>query len=836
MERYTPQAKEALSLAVGMAESLNHGYVGTEHLLIGLLQEGTGVAARVLEENGVEESKVVELVSQLISPNTSVQMAENAAYTPRARRVIENSYREAVRFKAAQIGTEHILIAILREGDCVASRLLNTMGISVQKLYIDLLAAMGEDAPSIKDEMQRGNSGKRGSSTPALDSYSRNLTQMALDGKLDPVIGREHEIQRVIQILSRRTKNNPCLIGEPGVGKTAVVEGLAQRIAAGDVPDTIADKRVMTLDLSGMVAGSKYRGEFEERIKKVIAEVVEAKDVLLFIDEIHTIIGAGGAEGALDASNILKPSLARGELQLIGATTINEYKKYIEKDSALERRFQPVTVDEPSEEESIAILKGLRSRYEEHHRVEITDDALEAAVKLSSRYINDRFLPDKAIDLIDEAASKVRLSNYTKPSKIKDYEAQINDLEEEKESAIRDEAYEKAGDIKKKQEKLKEKIRLTLEKWEKEKETRKLVVGENEVADVVAGWTKIPVKKLAQEESERLKNLEGILHERVVGQEEAVTAVSKAIRRGRIGLKDPKRPIGSFLFLGPTGVGKTELSKALAEAMFGTESSLIRVDMSEYMEKHSVSKMIGSPPGYVGYEEGGQLSEKVRRNPYSVILFDEIEKAHPDVFNILLQVLDDGHITDAQGRKIDFKNTIIIMTSNAGAENIIAPKRLGFGVATDAKADHEFMKGRVMEEVKRLFKPEFLNRIDEIIVFHQLTKEHMKGIADIMLRGIEKRSKEQLGITLTVNEAAKDLLIDKGYDDKYGARPLRRTIQSLLEDKMAEEILDGKLKKGVNVEVDCEEGKLTFTVKKKAAARKKKAQAADTASKPEAKA
>jgi ATP-dependent Clp protease ATP-binding subunit ClpC len=836
MERYTPQAKEALSLAVGMAESLNHGYVGTEHLLIGLLQEGTGVAARVLEENGVEESKVVELVSQLISPNTSVQMAENAAYTPRARRVIENSYREAVRFKAAQIGTEHILIAILREGDCVASRLLNTMGISVQKLYIDLLAAMGEDAPSIKDEMQRGNSGKRGSSTPALDSYSRNLTQMALDGKLDPVIGREHEIQRVIQILSRRTKNNPCLIGEPGVGKTAVVEGLAQRIAAGDVPDTIADKRVMTLDLSGMVAGSKYRGEFEERIKKVIAEVVEAKDVLLFIDEIHTIIGAGGAEGALDASNILKPSLARGELQLIGATTINEYKKYIEKDSALERRFQPVTVDEPSEEESIAILKGLRSRYEEHHRVEITDDALEAAVKLSSRYINDRFLPDKAIDLIDEAASKVRLSNYTKPSKIKDYEAQIDDLEEEKESAIRDEAYEKAGDIKKKQEKLKEKIRLTLEKWEKEKETRKLVVGENEVADVVAGWTKIPVKKLAQEESERLKNLEGILHERVVGQEEAVTAVSKAIRRGRIGLKDPKRPIGSFLFLGPTGVGKTELSKALAEAMFGTESSLIRVDMSEYMEKHSVSKMIGSPPGYVGYEEGGQLSEKVRRNPYSVILFDEIEKAHPDVFNILLQVLDDGHITDAQGRKIDFKNTIIIMTSNAGAENIIAPKRLGFGVATDAKADHEFMKGRVMEEVKRLFKPEFLNRIDEIIVFHQLTKEHMKGIADIMLRGIEKRSKEQLGITLTVNEAAKDLLIDKGYDDKYGARPLRRTIQSLLEDKMAEEILDGKLKKGVNVEVDCEEGKLTFTVKKKAAARKKKAQAADTASKPEAKA
>ena len=823
MERYTPQAKEALSLAVEMAESLNHGYVGTEHLLIGLLQEGTGVAAKVLEENEVEEAKVVELVSQLITPDNSVQMAENAAYTPRARRVIENSYREAVRFKAAQIGTEHILIAILREGDCVASRLLNTIGISVQKLYIDLLVAMGEDAPSVKDEMQRGSYGKRGSSTPALDSYSRNLTQMALDGKLDPVIGREHEIQRVIQILSRRTKNNPCLIGEPGVGKTAVVEGLAQRIAAGDVPDTIAGKRVMTLDLSGMVAGSKYRGEFEERIKKVIAEVVESKDVLLFIDEIHTIIGAGGAEGALDASNILKPSLARGELQLIGATTIDEYRKYIEKDAALERRFQPVTVDEPSEEESIAILKGLRSRYEEHHKVEITDDALEAAVKLSARYINDRFLPDKAIDLIDEASSKVRLLNYTKPAKVRTYEEQIDELEEEKETAIREEAYEKAGDIKKKQEKLKEKIHQILEKWEKEKETRKLTVGENEVADVVAGWTKIPVKKLAEEESERLKNLENILHERVVGQEEAITAVSKAIRRGRIGLKDPKRPIGSFLFLGPTGVGKTELSKALAEAMFGTETSLIRVDMSEYMEKHSVSKMIGSPPGYVGYEEGGQLSEKVRRNPYSVILFDEIEKAHPDVFNILLQVLDDGHITDAQGRKIDFKNTIIIMTSNAGAENIIAPKRLGFGVATDAKADHEFMKGRVMEEVKRLFKPEFLNRIDEIIVFHQLTKEHMKGIADIMLKGIEKRCKEQLGITLTVNEAAKELLIDKGYDEKYGARPLRRTIQSLLEDKMAEEILDGKIKKSAGVEAGCEDGRLIFTVKKKAAARRKTA-------------
>ena len=825
MDRYTPQAKEALSLAVGVAESLNHGYVGTEHLLIGLLKEGTGVAAKVLEENGLEEERVMELVRQLIAPNPAIQTADRTFYTPRARRVIENSYREAVRFKAAQIGTEHLLIAILREGDCVALRLLNTLGISIQKLYLDLLSAMGEDAPASKEDVQGPRAGKKGNATPTLDNYSRNLTQLARDGRLDPVIGREKEIQRLIQILSRRTKNNPCLIGEPGVGKTAVVEGLAQMIASGDVPETIAGKRVMVLDLSGMVAGSKYRGEFEERIKNVVSEVTNSGDVLLFIDEIHTIIGAGGAEGALDASNILKPSLARGEIQLIGATTINEYRKYIEKDSALERRFQPVMVDEPTEEESIAILKGLRSRYEEHHKVEITDQALEAAVKLSSRYINDRFLPDKAIDLIDEAASRVRLLNYTKPEKIKEYEAQIDELEGNKEEAIKKEAYEKAGEIKKKQEKLREKIKETMEKWEKEKETRKLTVDENEVADVVSGWTKIPVRKLAEEESERLKNLESILHERVVGQEEAVTAVSKAIRRGRVGLKDPGRPIGSFLFLGPTGVGKTELSKALAEAMFGTESSLIRVDMSEYMEKHSVSKMIGSPPGYVGYEEGGQLSEKVRRNPYSVILFDEVEKAHPDVFNILLQVLDDGHITDAQGRKIDFKNTIIIMTSNAGAENIISPKRLGFGVAADAKADYDFMKGRVMDEVKRLFKPEFLNRIDEIIVFHQLTKEHMKGIADILLKGIVKRSREQLGIVLAVGEDARDYLIDKGYDEKYGARPLRRTIQSLLEDKLAEGLLEGRIKAGSQVDVGFDGENLTFSAKAKAPAKRRRSPA-----------
>ena len=813
MERYTPQAKEALALAVNAAEALNHGYVGTEHLLLGLLREGEGVAAKVLEENGVDVDRVVDLVSQLIAPNPTIQTANRAAYTPRARRVIENSYREAVRFKASQIGTEHILIAILRENDSVAGRLLNTIGINIQKLYIDLLSAMGEDAPVVREDFQGGRGARHSNATPTLDEYSRNLTQMAREGKLDPVIGREQEIRRLIQILSRRTKNNPCLIGEPGVGKTAVVEGLAQMIAAGDVPETIADKRVMTLDLSGMVAGSKYRGEFEERIKRVIAEIVESGDVLLFIDEIHTIIGAGGAEGALDASNILKPSLARGELQLIGATTINEYRKYIEKDAALERRFQPVMVNEPGEDQSVAILKGLRSRYEEHHHVEITDEALEAAVKLSSRYINDRFLPDKAIDLIDEASSKVRLMNYTKPDKIRQLEEKISALEEEKEQAIKTEAYEKAGEIKKKQQKLKDRIAQAEAKWLSERESGKLVVGENEIAQVVSDWTKIPVQKLEEGESERLRNLESILHKRVIGQDEAVTAVSKAIRRGRVGLKDPSRPIGSFLFLGPTGVGKTELSKALAEAMFGTENSLIRVDMSEYMEKHSVSKMIGSPPGYVGYEEGGQLSEKVRRNPYSVILFDEIEKAHPDVFNILLQVLDDGHITDAQGRKIDFKNTVIIMTSNAGAENIVSPKRLGFGTGTDAKADYSFMKDRVMDEVQRLFKPEFLNRIDDMIVFHQLTKEDMKGIVEVMLSAIEKRTREQLGIHLSVTEEAKSLLIEKGYDEKYGARPLRRTIQTMLEDKMAEEMLDGRIKAGSRVEVGAGQKELTFTVR-----------------------
>ncbi|MTK09638.1 MAG: ATP-dependent Clp protease ATP-binding subunit [Hungatella sp.] len=811
IDRFTTKARTAINLAEQAAGRLGHSYVGTEHLLLGLLEEGSGVAARVLIENGVREDKVLGLISQLIAPDQAVRVREDGGYTPGARRVLENSYREAVRFKANLIGTEHLLISIIRDNDCVASRLLNTIGVSVQKLYIDVLAAMGEDAPANKEELMKSPKGK--GSTPTLDSYSRDLTELAVKGKLDPVIGRESEITRLIQILSRRTKNNPCLIGEPGVGKTAVVEGLAQMISSGEVPETIAGKRLLTLDLSGMVAGSKYRGEFEERIKKVIAEVIEDGEVLLFIDEIHTIIGAGGAEGAIDASNILKPSLARGELQLIGATTIEEYRKYIEKDSALERRFQPVKVEEPSEEAAVGILRGLKGRYEDHHKVMITDDAIKAAVKLSSRYINDRFLPDKAIDVIDEASSKVRLATFTEPSEIKELEAEIELLEDQKEAAIKSEAYEKAGVIKKKQEKKREKIDKIRDKWQKEKISNIPTVDEGEIADVVSTWTKIPVKKLEEGESERLRNLESILHERVIGQEEAVTAVAKAIRRGRVGLKDPKRPIGSFLFLGPTGVGKTELSKALAEAMFGMDSALIRVDMSEYMEKHSVSKIIGSPPGYVGYDEGGQLSEKVRRNPYSVILFDEIEKAHPDVFNILLQVLDDGHITDAQGRKIDFKNTVIIMTSNAGAENIISPKRLGFGAAADEKADYKLMKDRVMEEVKKLFKPEFVNRIDEIIVFHPLNKTHMKDIVTIMMKDIMKRTSEQMNITIEIDEAAKDYLIQKGYDEKYGARPLRRTIQSSLEDKLAEEILSGTVKTGDTVMITAGEDGLKFSVR-----------------------
>jgi len=808
--RFTANAANAIQLSANAAEELKHNYIGTEHILLGLLREEEGIARKVLNQHEVTAEKVEKLVSQLIG-NGNVEVADVVDYTPRSRRILELSNREALRFQAQAIGTEHLLIALLRESDCVAVRLLTTIGVNIQRLYADIIAAMGLDSAAAKNEFAgKGAKGKSGTET--LDQYSRDLTQMAKEGKLDPVIGRQEEIQRVIQILSRRTKNNPCLIGEPGVGKTAIAEGLASKIVEGNIPETIKDKRVLTLDLSAMVAGSKYRGEFEERIKKVINEVKEDGNVLLFIDEIHTIIGAGGAEGAIDASNILKPSLARGELQIIGATTLEEYRKYIEKDAALERRFQPVVIDEPSEAEAIEILKGLRSAYEEHHHVKITDAALEAAVKMSARYINDRFLPDKAIDLIDEASSKVRLSTFTASPEMKDIENQLQELDDAKEAAIKEEVYEKAGEIKKQQQELRERLISLNSEWERNKKEVQLVVDENEIADIVSNWTKIPVKKLEEEESQRLMNLESILHQRVVGQDEAVVAVSKAIRRGRVGLKDPKRPIGSFLFLGPTGVGKTELSKALAEAMFGREDAMIRVDMSEYMEKHSVSKLIGSPPGYVGYDEGGQLSEKIRRNPYSVILFDEVEKAHPDVFNILLQVLDDGHITDAQGRKVDFKNTVIIMTSNAGATNIISPKKLGFTTREDEGENYKQMKEGVMEEVKRIFRPEFLNRIDDIIVFHTLTKENIKQIVKIMLGTISKRTKSQLNINMNVDESVLNHLSETGFDPKYGARPLRRAIQTEVEDKLAEEILDGKLGKGDNVNLTLNNNHIIFSV------------------------
>lgn len=814
-ERFTENARMAINLAAEAAKQLAHGYIGTEHLLIGLIHTN-GVAGSVLKENNVEEERILELINQLISTGTVAEYEEEGRLTPRAQGILQQSEREAKKTGSQFIGTEHILLALLKMQDCIAVRLLNTLGVNLQKIYIDLLGAMGIDIGTAKNEyaMSKGK-GRGRSQTPTLDQYSRDLTAYAREEKLDPVIGREKEIQRVIQILSRRTKNNPCLVGEPGVGKTAVAEGLAQKIVEGDVPDTIKDKRVLTLDLSGMVAGSKYRGEFEERIKKAIAEVIYDGNVLLFIDELHTIIGAGSAEGAIDASNILKPSLARGELQLIGATTREEYRKYIEKDAALERRFQPVVVEEPSEEETIQILYGLRPRYEAHHRVKIIDEAVEAAVKLSSRYINDRYLPDKAIDVMDEAASKVRLSVYIASPKVKELEEKIANLDQEKEEAIKSESFEKAGEIKKKQEKLKETLnRLKLEQ-EREREESQLCVTGAEIADVVSDWTKIPVQKLEEGESERLLKLEEILHGRVIGQQEAVTAVARAIRRGRVGLKDPNRPIGSFLFLGPTGVGKTELSKALAEAMFGKDSAMIRVDMSEYMEKHSVSKMIGSPPGYVGYEEGGQLSEKVRRNPYSVILFDEIEKAHPDVFNILLQVLDDGHITDAQGRKVSFKNTIIIMTSNVGAQTIISPKKLGFASKEDSQADYNRMKDSVMEEVKRIFKPEFLNRIDETIVFHALGKEEIHAIVQVMLKEIIKRCKTQMELNVKTDELFVDLIAEKGFDEKYGARPLRRTIQTMVEDRMAEAILEGKISPQDTISLTAKEGEVKLSIRKK---------------------
>ena len=789
---YTDKAKKALNYANRLSRSSGCNYVGTEHILAGLLKEGTGVAAEVLTANNVELEALLKLIDELVAAGEEVTVADRDGYSPRTQMVLDRAREMADRFDSERIGTEHLLLAIIKEGDCAASRLLNTMGANPQKLFVDILAAMGEDPAQYREEIQRGRN-EEATLTPTLDQYSSDLTAMARAGRLDPVIGREKETERVIQILCRRGKNNPCLIGEPGVGKTAIVEGIAQSLVNGNVPDIVADKRLVSLDMSGLVAKSKYRGEFEDRIKKVINEVETAGNVLLFIDELHTIIGAGGAEGALDASNILKPALARGDVQVIGATTIEEYRKYIEKDAALERRFQPVQVEEPTEEESIEILKGLRKLYEKHHHVQITDEGVEASVRLSARYVNDRFLPDKAIDLMDEAAAKARLGMMHGSDEMMQLNREIHQTELDMEHALQEGDIEKARTWKETRENL-QASREKLEKKNRRVSKNKVpVVGENEIADVVAGWTKIPVSRLTESEASRLQKLEETLHKRVIGQEEAVSAVSKAVRRGRVGLKDPKRPIGSFLFLGPTGVGKTEVSKALAEAVFGNEDSMIRVDMSEYMEKHSVSKMIGSPPGYVGHEDGGQLSEKVRRNPFSVILFDEIEKAHPDVFNILLQVLDDGHITDSQGRKVDFKNTIIIMTSNAGAQSIIEPKKLGFGAKEDEKQDHERMKASVMEEVKRIFKPEFLNRIDETIVFRALNKDDMKKIIGIMVRDLQKRCKEQLQIDLVVREAAKEFIVEKAYDRKYGARPLRRKLQDEVEDRLADALIRGEI-------------------------------------------
>ena len=816
--KFTKQAQTALTLAKAAAIDFELGYIGTEHLLLGLLSETEGTAGRVLEEFQVDGKKLVELIDKLVTPAevgnvTEIEM--KPAYSPRTEKVLESAVAEAQNSGCEKAGTEHLLLAMLRETDCVGTRLLYTMGVNIQKLYAAVLGAMGYDNESIQEEFQAAKAMQNpgGSPTPALDQYSRDLTQMAAEGKLDPVVGREKEISRLIQILSRRTKNNPCLVGEPGVGKTAIAEGLAQRILAGSVPETIKDKRLVVLDLSGMVAGSKYRGEFEERIRKVVDEVRENQGILLFIDELHTIIGAGGAEGALDASNILKPSLSRGELQIIGATTLEEYRKYIEKDAALERRFQPVTVEEPSEEEAYEILKGLRPYYERHHKVEILDEALEAAVKMSVRYINDRFLPDKAIDLIDEAASKVQLSGYQASSEIEDLSREIQEILQEKERAIKTGYLSLAKECQEKQKEAEVRLEQLQVKEEKKNQRKSGKVDEKAVASIVSDWTKIPVQRLTEGETRRLAQLEKELHKRVIGQEEAVHAVSQAVKRGRVGLKDPNRPIGSFLFLGPTGVGKTELSKALAQAVFGSEQAMIRVDMSEYMEKHSVSKLIGSPPGYVGYDEGGQLSEKVRRNPYSVILFDEIEKAHPDVFNILLQVLDDGHITDAHGRKVDFKQTIIIMTSNAGAQAIVEPKQLGFISQKDEKKDYEKMKSGVMEEVRRLFKPEFLNRIDEIMVFHTLNKEEIRKIVLLLLKSLEKRCEEQMDIHLNVTNSAVDYIAEAGFDAKYGARPLRRAIQSKIEDRLANELLEGKIKRGDIVQVQYRNKEIRFIVK-----------------------
>ena len=808
-KQYTRQAQEALNMARKIAAELKHPYVGTEHLLFGLKRVFTGVAGQVLDKNKVDEEQMEKAMDILVSaPEAAKRERKHLEYSPRLRYILEESQNEAAQLASEKVGTEHLLLAMLKDGDCVATRMLMTLNVNIQKLFQDLLLAAGIDP---KEYMENQKDGETVGGI--IDQYSTDLTQEAREGKLDPVIGREKEIARIMEILSRRTKNNPCLVGEPGVGKTAIVEGLARQIAEGIVPESMKDKRIMVLDLPGMIAGSKYRGEFEERMKKLISEVKTAGNIILFLDELHTIIGAGGAEGAIDASNILKPSLARGEMQLIGATTLTEYRKYIEKDAALERRFQPVTVEEPTEDECVRILEGLKEKYEAHHDVEIEEDALKAAVHMSCRYINDRFLPDKAIDVLDESCSKVKLRGFKVPENIVGTEIRCGKLEQEKEAALKAGDIEKASELHREQKEAEKKLEQAKKRFNKKNEKKKVPVTEEDVADVISMWTRIPVTRLNESESERLKKLDKTLEKRVIGQEEAIQALSKAVKRGRVGLKDPARPIGSFLFLGPTGVGKTELSKALAEALFGNEEDMIRVDMSEYMEKHSVSKMIGSPPGYVGHEDGGQLSEKVRRNPYSVILFDEIEKAHPDVFNILLQVLDDGHITDSQGRKVDFRNTVIIMTSNAGAKAIIEPKKLGFTQQEDQKADYKRMKANVMDEVKQLFRPEFLNRIDEIIVFHPLNEDNMKKIVGLMCKEVVQRAKEQLEITLIVRDSVKKHIVETGSDKKYGARPLRRAVQSQLEDKLAEALLNGEIKRGDHVEAGISKKEIKFTVR-----------------------
>ena len=809
--KFTNRAKKAIEFANELAMELGHSYIGTEHILYGLSKEGSGVASKVLENQEVTPDLIIDKIVELVGREEPIE--GTLGFTPRTKRVIENAFIEARKLGYNYIGTEHLLIGILREGDSVAARILLELNTNIPKLYNEIVKVINE-GEELAGEEKNGNQERRNGSynkTATLNQFGEDLTKKAEEGKLDPIVGRKEEIERVIQILSRRTKNNPCLIGEPGVGKTAVVEGLAQKIVAGDVPETLKDKRVVTLDISGMVAGAKYRGDFEERIKKALDEVKKAGDVILFIDEIHTIVGAGAAEGAIDAANILKPLLARGEIQLVGATTLSEYRKFIEKDSALERRFSPVTVQEPSEKDTIKILKGIRDKYEAHHGVKISDEAIDAAVTMSVRYINDRFLPDKAIDLIDEAASRAKLKTYTEPEDLKELEEKIEEIEKDKEEAVRTQKFEKAADLRDKQKELKEKYEKEQKKWKNKKDKSIINISEENIAEVISSWTGIPAKKITEDENVRLKSLEKSLHERVIGQEEAVEAVAKAIRRGRVGLKDPKRPIGSFLFLGPTGVGKTELSKALAESLFGDENAMIRIDMSEYMEPHSVSKLIGSPPGYVGFDEGGQLTEKIRRKPYSVILFDEIEKAHPDVMNMLLQILEDGRLTDSQGRTVNFKNTVIIMTSNIGARLITEKKSLGFTMKDKEKGketkEYEETKKEVMEALKKELRPEFINRIDEIIVFHKLTDNEINQIIDIMLKEVIKRLADQK-IKIELEPEVKELIASKGIDKNFGARPLRRTIQSVLEDKLAEEILDGNLKKNKLAKIGVEDEKI----------------------------